>query len=187
MLRALRNILVLAVLAAIAAATWYLQSTSTPESITRQAAGSPTGYYLRDATFLRTGDDGRIVYRIHADLAEERPEDGKLVLSGVRIEYMPAEQVPWRVHAARAEVSPETSTLELEGGVVLTREAAENRAPTIVRTEHLRLEPESHVATASGAISFSVGPNTLAAEGLKAFLKEDRLELESSGHGRFQP
>jgi lipopolysaccharide export system protein LptC len=183
-----RSILVLCLLTAAAAATWYFSRPPQPgAAAARDGAGGPPSYYLRDAVLLQTDDDGRVLYRIHADLVEERPDDRALLLDGVRIEYRDAEEIPWQVRAGRAAAWIESQSLELHDGVELVRDPGESGVPTVVRTEQLLLEPRRHLASAEGEVVFTVGRNTLAAVGLKAFLKEDRLELESNVHGRFQP
>jgi len=187
MYKAVRNVLALCLLVAAAVGTWYWRQPGQPGPGLAESRGAPPGYYLRDAVLLETDASGRVSYRIHAALVEERPRDGALLLNDVLVEYQPAEEIPWRVRAARGEARPDEAALELEGGVELTREPGEDGQATTVRMERLLLLPEQHLASASGGVSFRVGPNALEAVGMKAFLKEDRLELESNVHGRFRP
>lgn len=182
--RILRNGVAICLLGAAAFATWYW-SRAAPERLdTTVRRPTPLGYYLRDAVLLGTNEQGSIVYRIEADLANERPEDGALLLSDVEIRYQPGQNIPWRVEAARAEVHRGTPLLQLEGGVRIERAGGEAGKHAVLETPSLRFEPEEHKAVASGPVSFQVGGRTLHAEGLTAFLKEDRLELESNIRGR---
>ncbi|HEX7081038.1 MAG TPA: LPS export ABC transporter periplasmic protein LptC [Gammaproteobacteria bacterium] len=187
MYKRLRNALALCLLIAAAAGTWYWSRPQAPPPAPPEPGDNPPGYYVRDAVILETGEDGRALYRVHAELAQERPEDGALLLEGVRVEYQSEEQIPWRVRAARAQASTEGSALELEGDVELARDPVDDGAGTLIRTEHLVLLPEQHLARADGNVSITVDGSTLEAVGLRAFLKEDRVELESNVHGRFQP
>lgn len=186
--RTVRNGAVLCLLIAAALGTWYWSRTTAPtvaESV--PARSVPLGYYLRDAVLLGTDEEGRVVYRVTAGLAEEQPETGSLLMNDVRVEFHQDTPVPWRVRATRAEADPSQSYLELEGNVELEREADGSRPRALVETNRLRLEPEQATAVASGDVRFTVGDNTLSAMGLKAFLRDDRLELESRVHGRFVP
>lgn len=185
--KAVRNVLALCLLVAAAVGTWYWRQPTQPAPALGETRGAPPGYYLRDAVLLETDSSGTVLYRIHAELAEERPEDGALLITGFLLEWQPDQEIPWRVRAARGEALADEAALELDGGVELTREPGEDGEATIVRMDNLRLLPERHLASASGAVSISVGRNTVDAVGLQAFLKEDRLELESNVHGRFQP
>jgi lipopolysaccharide export system protein LptC len=176
-------------LAAVALAMLYF-ARQTPTTPSRLAEGNayPLGYYMRDAVLLGTDDEGRVTYRLHAGLAEERPEEAKLVLENVRFEYQPAENTPWSVVAARGEAPTSGEEyLDLEGDVQLTRNEGAPGEPARVQTNRLRLEPKSYLASAAGAVHIAVAGQTLDAVGLKAFLKDDRLELESQVHGRVAP
>lgn len=179
--------LALCALIAVAAATWYL---SRPREPAAPAAGlddeRPPSYYLKDAEVLQTDDEGRLLYRIHADYAEERPDDAALVLDGVLFEYRETEQIPWAIRAGRAVLSLDGSAVQLERGVEVTREPGADGRPVVARTEQLVLEPLTHIARAEGEVEFEVGASTLRAVGLELYLKEDRLKLESDVHGRLR-
>lgn len=186
--RRLLNAIVVGLLVAAAVGTWILSQRAEPEAeLARTGDGTPPTYYLRDAVMLRTDESGRVLYRIHADLAEEQPGADALLLTGVRVEYREDEQVPWHVRAGRASAWLEEQTLELEDGVELIRTPEGDGPPATVRAEQLLLEPLRHIASAEGEVWFTLGANEIVAVGLKAFLKEDRLELESDVHGRLQP
>jgi len=185
--RRILNIFFLCLLAAAAAGTWYWSRPTPPDDARQRAReGALPTYYVRDALLLRTDETGRVRYRIHAEYAEEKPGGGALLLDGVHIEFREDEGIPWRVRAGRAAAWIEDQALELGGGVELVRDSTDG-PPTIVKTETLLLEPLRQFASASGRVTFVIGPNELVADGLKAFLKEDRLELESNVHGRLKP
>ncbi len=189
MYRNLRNGAAFVLLAAAALATWYFaRPARKPAPVVQETGAYPLGYYLRDAVLLGTDEQGRILYRLHAKLAEERPDNGGLLLHEVQFEYQPAEQVPWSVTAARGEApSEQPSYLDLEGDVEITRNPGTAGRTTRVETDRLRLEPEQRLASTNGPVRISVDGNTLEAVGLKAFLGSDRLELESKVHGLFTP
>lgn len=186
MYRRILNIFALCVLAAVAAATWYWSRPTPPaEPAAALDDERPPSYYLRDALIRRMDDEGRVLYRVYAEFAEERPEERALLLERVRVEYRETEEIPWQIEAGRALVYFDAQTLELEGGVELARDSAARGMPASVRTEQLRLEPQRRVAIADGEVSFTFGGSTLTATGLMAYLDEDRLELRSNVQGRF--
>lgn len=182
------NAIVVCLLVAAAVGTWILGQRADPGAeLTRIGDGTPPAYYLRDAVMLRTDENGRVLYRVHADLAEEQPGGEGLLLTGVRVEYREDEQIPWHVRAGRAAAWLEEQTLELKDGVELIRMPEGDTPAVTVRAEQVLLEPLRHLASADGKVLFTRGANEIAAVGLKAFLKEDRLELESDVHGRLRP
>lgn len=175
-------------LAAAALVMFYFGRQPRPDASLRpvDARAYPLGYYLRDAVLLGTDEQGRISYRLHAGLVEERPDDARLSLENVRFEYQPSEQIPWSIVAARGEapIGAERTYLDLKGGVELTRDPDAQGKPARVETSELRLEPDRHLASTAAPVRVSIGDDALDAVGLKAFLDKDRLELESEVHGR---
>lgn len=188
MYRNLRNGAALLLLAAGALATLYFgRRAPTGPLVVEQGGGSPLGYYLRDTVLLGTDDKGRILYRLHAGLAEEQPDEARLVLRDVHFEYQPAEQIPWSISASSGEAptTGERAYLDLEGDVRLTRDAEHGGQPTEVETDRLRIEPARRLASTTSPVRVTVGGRALfEAVGLKALLGEDRLQLESKVHGQ---
>ena len=147
----------------------------------------PLGYYLSDASILGTDDEGRTLYRIWAGSAEEMPEERRLVLRDVIVEYEPGNDVPWVLTASSGEAPIDETYLDLNGGVELTTGEQATGHPTIIRTEHLRLEPQEFLAETDEPVSVFIGERRLDAVGMKADLKADNLALESNVHGQFRP
>jgi LPS export ABC transporter protein LptC len=183
-----RNILWFSCLAGAALLSWYF---SREDPARDRPSGrrdtSPLGYYLTDAALLGTDEDGRVLYRVWAGRAEERPDEDRLVLSDVRVEYQPALDVPWKLRAGSGEARTSESYLDLSGSVELAREPQDGGERTVVRTRRMRLEPETFVASTAEAVSVIFGDKRLDAVGMRVDLKDDLLELESDVHGEFFP
>ena len=144
------------------------------------------GYYVTDAELIGTGDDGRVLYRVQTDRATEQGEDGSVRLQRVRIIYSEAAAVPWDLRADAGLIPAGGKMLELTGDVEAVTRQGSGEAATI-RTEYLRLEPENFVAFTDRKVSIDYSGSRLFAVGMRAFLKEDRLELISNVNGKFIP
>ena len=57
----------------------------------------------------------------------------------------------------------------------------------MIRTDYLELDPESYVARTARDVTVERARDTLRSQGLRVFLKEDRLQLESRVTGTFLP
>ena len=183
-----RNTLGLAALAGATVLSWYWSREQPADPETNGNLDSlPLGYYLTDATILGTDEEGRVLYRIWAGRAEERPAEERLLLSEVRVEYQPVADVPWRLTARSGEAPLDRSYLDLSEAVELAGEPRDGGARIVIRTQRLRLEPETFVATTEGPVSLFIDARRLEAVGMRADLKDDRLELESDVHGQFLP
>jgi lipopolysaccharide export system protein LptC len=144
------------------------------------------GYYVESAELTGTADDGSVLYRVQTDQATEQLDDGSVTLDGVRIVYTAGESVPWTLRANRGRIPPGGNMLELLDEVVaVTQEGSGERAT--IRTDYLRLEPDEYVAYTDRKVTIDYSGSRLFAVGMRAYLKEDRLQLLSNVNGKFLP
>jgi len=174
----LRNIVVLAILCAAALATWVL---SRPQSIQAPQTSSteqlPAGYYLRDAILIGTDSQGRVYYRVYAEIVEQASREDDLVLRQVRVEYEPEAQVRWSLTAQEGTAPSDRAYFDLLHSVRLTSQTNESSEATIIETEALRLYTDSFLASSDLSVAMHRGKTELHATGLRAHLKDDFLEL----------
>jgi LPS export ABC transporter protein LptC len=183
-----RNLIVIAILTAAAGLSWYWSRAGTAEDQPGEVRESvPLGYYLTDAEIFGTDESGRLLYKIWAERAEERPDEDRLLLENVRIEYRPAENVPWLLTADSGEAPTDQSYIDLSGAVELANAPRDQGDRTLIKTQKLRFEPETFVASSEETVSLFLGAERLDAIGIKVYLQDDRLELKSSVHGEFDP
>lgn len=155
-----------------------------PDNERRPRLGA--GYYVESAELIGTGEDGSVLYRVQTDQATEQIDDGSVALDGVRIVYTAGESVPWTLRANRGRIPPDGNMLELVDDVVaVTREG--NGEPATIRTEYLRLEPDAYIAYTDRKVTIDYSGSRLFAVGMRAYLKEDRLQLLSNVNGKFLP
>ncbi len=174
------------VLAALAVATWlYGRVPTTVERRLPVEGAQPLGYYLRGARMLGTDEQGRIAYRILADNLEEMPEQQRLKLDGVRIEYLPPDSDSWLISATAGTAPKDGSELELVGNVSLRSEPRAGGKPVIIAAEALRFFPNTSSAESDTPVSIKVGDWYVEAGRFRTLLKGNVVELESKVHGKF--
>jgi len=182
----LRNTVVMVVLAILAAAlwvaTWDRQDATPP--VERVKPTGPLGYYARGARLSGTDEQGRLTYRIFAERLDEVPGEGRLQLTGVNVDYQPADETAWSLTAASAKYAWDGSQIDLDGNVEARSKPAAGSHPVTITTQQLRLSPDTSSAESDGKVQVRVGDLQLNAVGLRADLKGDTLELESVEHGR---
>lgn len=183
----LRNILILLALATAAGASWYFNRPPEPTATPARSSDIPRGYFLKDATLFGTDESGSVIYEIRAGRAEEMPDSNELSLERVEVRYTPETDVHWQLSATSGQAPADGTSLLLEGEVELESEPVEGRDSTVIRTQRLELDPNRYLASSTDPVIVSVGDGTLDAVGLRAYLKDDRLELESEIHGNFPP
>jgi lipopolysaccharide export system protein LptC len=183
----IRNAVWLSLLISAAAATWYL-SRPEPEEAPRNtgARASSLGYYLIDAVLLGTDETGEVLYRIVAERVEEHPGSAQLRLTSIEIEYRDEADVPWRIRASFASGPTSRDYLDLSGDVRIESLPNSEGQRTIIEADSLRLEPEARFASTDGPVRFLVDDVWLYGVGLKAYLKDDRIDLESQVNARIR-
>jgi LPS export ABC transporter protein LptC len=182
-----RNIVVTVLLAISAAATWLAtwQRQDPNPTGEAQADTRPLGYYLRGARILGTDEQGRPAYSIRAERLDEVPDEQRLRLESVTVEYQPAEETAWAISAASATAPRDGSLLDLVGNVEVRSAPTDGSQPVTITTDNLRFTPNTSRVETEEPVRFRVGDWQFGAVGLRTDLKGDSLELESQVHGTF--
>jgi LPS export ABC transporter protein LptC len=184
-----RNTVVMIVLAILAAATWLAtwQREDTSQPVGRAAEAEPLGYYARGARVSGTDEQGRLTYRIFAERLDELPGEERLHLTGVNVDYWPADDAAWSLSAASAQYARDGSQIDLSGKVELRSAPTDGSKAVTVTTEELRFSPDMSSAETNGPVEIRVGDWQLRGLGLRADLKERSLALESVVNGTLAP
>jgi LPS export ABC transporter protein LptC len=180
-----RNTIVMLVLAILAAATWLVtwQRQDVEPLVDEGGSAEPLGYYARGARVSGTDADGRLTYRIFAERLDEVPGEELLQLTGVTVDYWPADDATWALSAASAKYARDGSEIELVGKVEVRNSPSGGSKQQRIATEQLLFLPDSAIAESDEPVEIRVGDWQLRAVGLRADLKEQTLKLESPVHG----
>lgn len=182
-----RGIVGFGLLLSATAGTWYLsQSLNKNEIEITATTGVRSGFYLRTARILGTGEDGQLLYEIDADFVEQIA-DNLIELQNVHIKYSPGSEVPWRLAADTATITGAQDLLTLEGHVVATSTEGFSGNVTEIRTQYLELDPRNFRAETNLRVQVRIGSRSLTATGMLASLKDNRLTLKSNVSGKFVP
>ena len=183
----MRNLLLIVLLSAAAVASWLWSRPTLVEQPRRTPGDSELGYYLRGARMLGTDENGRAVYRILADRLDERPNEDRMLLDRVQIEYHRPGELSWVITAGSGNATRDHSELELKDGVEIRSPPTDGTAPVHVTTAALKFLPPTSSAESDQRVVIDVGRWHLEGTGLRSFLKDNRVELKSDVHGKFAP
>ena len=177
--------LTLLLVAAVASGMLLLRNTA--ESPTKpSAARLGIGYYMTDAELTVTGEDGQTRYRVLTENATQDPDAGSISLDKVFVEYDPLSAVPWELRADSGHIPPDRNTIELQGDVIAQTRDDED-VPITIRTDFLELNTDTYIARTTHKVAVDYSQNRVFATGMRAFLKEDRLQLLADVNGKFDP
>lgn len=183
-----RNLLVALGLAAFVLINWWLLKPGAPREVRQTAVDQqPIGWYVRGATIIGATESGEPAYRLTARLIEQNPTDDSASLTDVRVRYNASGDPPWQLTATDGWIAANGQTIRLSGNVVLKDTPPDGSEPTVVRTQSLEMLVESDIARTDGEVRVERGRNTLAGKGMTAFLRDDRVQLQSEVRGLIRP
>lgn len=177
--------LLLLLIAAVASGVLVLRSgVDAPDQPRAPTLGM--GYYMNNAELVVTDDSGRALYRLRTDHAVQVAENGVIELEPVRVSYDPLQEPPWDLLANKGHILPDRNIIRLTGDVIaLTR--GEIRPSVRISTELLELDTDTYIASTDKDVAIDYTNNQVFATGLRAYLKEDRLQLISNVNGVYLP
>ncbi len=174
-------------LSAVAIGSWYLARSNTPAPDSELPFDSVhRGYYLKHARILGTGENGKLLYEIRADRAEQQADD-RIEFTEVRIQYSPESDVPWVVLADEATLRDDNVLITLRGHVQIVNRGELTDDVTEIRTQYLELDPEEFIAETDARVQIRIGERSLTATGMLASLNDDKIELKSNVRGKIAP
>ena len=177
--------LTLLFIAAVASAVLLLRNTD-DDSERPATARLGIGYYMTDAQLIVTGEDGQTRYRVRSDNVIQNTDDDTIDLDKVYVEYDPLSSIPWDLRANSGHIPPDRNIIELKGDVIAETRDDEN-TPIVIRTDFLELNTDTYVAETDREVTIDYATNRVSATGMRAYFKEDRLQLLAKVHGNFYP
>ena len=149
-------------------------------------ADAEIGYYALDARLMGIGQDGKPNYDLTAERVTQALADGSVDLKRVHVNYAPPAGAAWGLVADTGRISAGADIIELDGNVAAA--SADAGGPTTTfQTDFLRYDPATGVAETDRPVTVLYASSVVHARGLRAFLREGRLELLGQVRGRYDP
>ena len=177
--------LVLLLIAAVASGVLLMRNTD-DNDVGSSSGRLGLGYYMTAAELIVTGEDGQTRYRVRTENVQQNTETDMIELEKVHVEYDPLSSIPWDLRANTGHIPPERNIIELQGDVVAATHD-ENDTPITIRTDYLELDTDTYIAETDQRVTIDYATNSVSATGMRAFFKEDRLQLLADVNGSFTP
>jgi LPS export ABC transporter protein LptC len=164
----------------------YAVITPSDDDATSIPAPVLAGYYIKDATIIETGTDGRTRMRVTAANVQQDTRDNAVQMQTVKADYITAadnnEATHWVITADRGRMPANSDIVTLAGGVVAqTVEAPQSVTFT---TTELDIDTQQQQARTERSVAIDVGGHRITGEGLDADLPSERLQLSGQGELR---
>ena len=176
---ALRKWIVPAALLAVAGASgWVLYDLDFDAPATAPRSPDAPDAWMENFVSVEMDGAGEPQRRIEADymayLADETIE-----LVNPRYVLFRAEGEPWHVRSERGRISADGSVVLLLGKVDIWRNDASGVLDLDIRTEHLKVLPDSEYGETAEPVTIRTRAGTSTGVGLRAYLDETRFQLLS--------
>lgn len=190
-----RDIRTITLLLVLAATTWLLQSgrdsnTGSSKNVTMFSGG--IDYYLNDVTFSNIGEDGKPMYKLHAETARHRQADDAIEMSEIKLDFFrsdsnskTAAQDAWQLQAGSGEVSGDQSQVFLANNVIARRQNA--AIPAEIHTSAMMIEPHKNILVSQAPVLIRQGQHTVTAQTMTVELDRSRVILSDGVKGRYVP
>jgi LPS export ABC transporter protein LptC len=155
---------------------------------TQKSASTPTeepGYAAKNAEIIETGDDGRPMYTLLADLVRQHPNDARVQLDAPRMTYIASDGNTWHVKARSGQIREDGSRVDLFGDVHVNGQIPGAQVPAIVDTSILSFDTKAEILSTHAPVSLDWNGHKLSGTGLVAKLPDQTVKLESRIHGSF--
>ena len=145
------------------------------------------GYAARDARLVQTGQDGKPLYTLDADVIRQQPNDNTIQLEKATLGFFDSNGSPWTGRGNSGQVGQDTREVELSGDVHVNGTPQGTLQPLQIVTEHLKFDTTTKIATTQDPVTFTWSGQEMKGTGMRASLNDGRLQLESTVRGRAVP
>lgn len=183
----IRNIALLGAIAALLAAIgyWKIGPTSFLEQPVVTVDKSAIDYYATNAHSVQFLPDGKLQYDMTADKVEHLQASEVTLLTTPDLHMYRGTAYPWHVQSERGEVNPDGTEVELIDSVRVARTDEQNRE-TIITTTRMTVFPQKQYAQTEQAVRIDGAGGTTTGKGMKAYLKDGRMDLLSNVRGQYE-
>ena len=170
---------------AILAALLYFQDADngSSESGASDYGSSEPGYAAVHAQLIETGEDGLPLYRLDAEHIEQPQPQGTIFMTEPKLDYQPEPGNHWKLTAQRGQMTQDARSAELTGDVHAEGVPSGSDVTVRLDTDQLHLDMAQQLATSESTVRVDWGGNRLNGHGMRADLKNDRLQLASRVRG----
>ncbi|MBI6899868.1 LPS export ABC transporter periplasmic protein LptC [Pseudomonas putida] len=183
----IRNVALLGGIAAVLVAVgyWNISPESFLDQPQAQVDQSAIDYYAINAHSLQFLPDGKLQYEMTAAKVEHLKATEVTLVTTPDLHMYRGTAYPWHVQSKRAEVNPDGTEVELIDDVRVAR-TDEKQRETIITSTRMTVFPQKQYAQTEQAVRIDGAGGTTTGKGMKAYLKEGRMDLLSNVRGQYE-
>lgn len=185
--RWIRTLALMVTFALLAAVLWRSEDSRNQTIETDQQGQNEPDGFVKDSRYLSFDKNGRRVVMIESPRIEQfEPEGLATMTSPSATLYDKNSGKPWHLTARNGTFHQPADRLELSGDVTVVRPLSGKREATLT-TEQLTLDNHSHTVFTDKPVLITEDHGQTAAVGMKAWIDDRILELNSQVKGEYAP
>ena len=183
-----RNLLTVLLFTVAAASSWWLyrQVQPTEPAAPAEVAHEPD-YFFEDFVVTSMDTQGQPKHRLKGTRMAHYPDDDSTQIESPELELYVDAAPAWTIIAEHGSVSSGGDQVRLEGEVRIKQHRAEEADAVSATTRDVLIRPDDEYAETDQLVVITRGTMKLQAVGMRAFLKERRVELLSKVVGVHAP
>lgn len=183
----IRTIALFSVIAALLVAVgyWNIGPESFLDKPVARVDENAIDYYATNAHSVQFLPDGKLQYEMTADKVEHLKASEITLLTKPDLQLYRGTTYPWHVQSDKGEVNPDGSEVELIDSVRVARTDEKNRT-TIITTTRMTVFPQKQYAQTEQAVKIDGAGGVTTGKGMKAYLKDGRMDLLSNVRGQYE-
>lgn len=184
----LRYILLLLIVLAIAAFTFWLRDSLMPQG--RQLPAEMrhvADYFVSDFHATIFDQQGKPYYKLKASHMEHFADDETVAMQFPEIEFLREAELPWIAVAESGTAYQDRDILLLKGKVTITHAAASENQRLTLTTQDLRIDLQKKIADTKAEVHVQTKSSTIMAQGMRLNLINNTLILDANVRGTYAP
>jgi lipopolysaccharide export system protein LptC len=178
----------LALIAMLAALTYWLDQIAHPDIPARDAPGrNDPDYIVEGLSAMSMDETGAASYALSAARMLHFPEDDSTLMSRPRFISYGSAKAPVTITAKEAVVSANGENVYFQDDVRVTRAAYGNNSELVVQTAFLHVIPDANIAKTDRPVTITEAATTVTATGFELNNETHVIKLHSDVRGTYDP
>lgn len=142
--------------------------------------------FAENVTATRFDQNGNLIDQLRAEKLKHYTDDSSDFIKPHLVIYSETAK-PWEVDADHGHANNGIKEIELQDSVRLHQSADKNRHEVTITTSAAKIYPEKDYAETDQSVLLQQPGVTLQSVGVRAYLKQGRVELLSKAQGQYEP
>lgn len=173
--------------ALIALGTYWLAEQARKSEALRPNSPLNPDFVIEGVRISRMNAEGTVQTIVNAVRMTHVPQSDMATLDQPRVLQNAPGKPPLTITADRGESRNDAEQVDLQGHVVITREATADAPTLVIRTELLHIRPDDDIAITDREVAIAYGQSTINGTGMQFSNVDRKLVIDTRARGVIAP